>query len=143
MAQKVREVMTPAPVMLSGQSPLAQAADLMRRYDIGVVLIVDGERLLGMVTDRDIVVRAVADGRDVKQTSVAEICSCDLITVGPDDDADSALCSMREHSIRRLPVVEDDHPVGVLSITDLKPEVVTTRTPRSLVTAWSSHLRRS
>ncbi|GAA4488793.1 CBS domain-containing protein [Actinoallomurus oryzae] len=119
MPQKVRDVMTPAPVSVSGQTSLSHAAGLMRAHDIGVVLILDDGRLLGMVTDRDIVVRAVADGRDVTQTTVAEICSCDLITVSPDDDAGIALRSMREHSIRRLPVVEDDHPVGVLSITDL------------------------
>lgn len=119
MARKVRDVMTPAPVSVSGQTSLSQAAGLMRAHGIGVVLILDDGRLLGMVTDRDIVVRAVADGRDVTQTTVAEVCSCDLVTVSPDDDADTALRSMREHLIRRLPVVEDDRPVGVLSITDL------------------------
>lgn len=119
MARKVRDVMTPAPVSVPGQTSLSQAAGLMRAHGIGVVLILDDGRLLGMVTDRDIVVRAVADGRDVTQTTVAEICSCDLVTVSPDDDADTALRSMREHLIRRLPVVEDDRPVGVLSITDL------------------------
>ncbi|MFB9836857.1 CBS domain-containing protein [Actinoallomurus acaciae] len=119
MARKIRDVMTPAPVSVSGQTSLSHAAGLMRAHGIGVLLILDDGRLLGMVTDRDIVVRAVADGRDVRRTTVAEICSCDLITVSPDDDADNALRSMREHLIRRLPVVEDDRPVGVLSITDL------------------------
>jgi CBS domain-containing protein len=119
MARKVSDVMTPAPVSVSGQTSLSHAARLMRAHDVGVVLVLDDGRLLGMVTDRDIVVRAVADGRDVTRTTVAEICSCDLITVSPGDDADSALRTMREHFIRRLPVVEDDRPVGVLSITDL------------------------
>lgn len=122
MGKKVRDVMTPAPVSVSGQTPLTRAADLMREHGIGDVLVVEKDRLCGMVTDRDIVVRAVADGRDPSQATVGEICSSELVTVSPGDDADAAVQAMRERAIRRLPVVEEDRPVGVLSIGDLAIE---------------------
>jgi CBS domain-containing protein len=122
MAQKVSDLMTSAPVSLRPAQPLTEAAKAMREQGIGSVLVVDGGRLKGLVTDRDIVVRAVADGRDPGRTTLAEVCSPDLVTAAPDDDADTAVQRMREHGVRRIPVVDGDRPVGVLSIGDMAIE---------------------
>lgn len=119
MAQKVRDIMTPEPVALPLDAPLTEAARLMRDHDVGGVLVRQGDRLCGLLTDRDIVVRAVAEGRDLAGTRLYEVCSAGLVTVGPDDDAETALTLMRERAIRRLPVVEDGRVVGIVSIGDL------------------------
>jgi CBS domain-containing protein len=122
MVQKVSDLMTSAPVSLRPAQPLTEAARAMREQGIGSVLVVDGGRLKGLVTDRDIVVRAVADGRDPGRTTLADVCSPDLVTAAPDDDADTAVQRMREHGVRRIPVVDGDRPVGVLSIGDMAIE---------------------
>lgn len=119
MAQKVNEVMTPLPVTVSPDASLVQVGDLMRQHGIGDVLVVHEGRLRGLVTDRDIVVRAVALERDMAVTPVAEICSTNVIMVSPTQDADEAVLLMREHAVRRLPVVDGDRPVGMVSIGDL------------------------
>lgn len=122
MAQKVSELMTSAPVALRSGQPLTEAARAMRENGIGAVLVIDDGKLKGLVTDRDIVVRAVADGRDPGQTPVAEVCSPDLVTTAPNDDADAAVRRMREHGVRRIPVVDGGRPVGMLSIGDMAIE---------------------
>jgi CBS domain-containing protein len=122
MAQKVSELMTSAPVSLSSGQPLTEAAKAMRKQGIGSVLVVDDGQLKGLVTDRDIVVRAVADGRDPGQTPLADVCSPDLVTVAPNDDADTVVQRMRERRVRRVPVVDGGRPVGVVSIGDMAIE---------------------
>jgi CBS domain-containing protein len=122
MAQKVREVMTGPPHTLHPQQTLTDAAHIMRDQGVGSVLVIADETLKGLVTDRDIVVRGIAKGLDPNNTPVAEIVSADPITVGADDDADTAVQRMREAAVRRLPVVEDGRPVGILSIGDLAIE---------------------
>ena len=122
VAQKVSQIMTPAPVALRSAQPVADAAKVMRDHGIGNVLVVDDGQLKGLVTDRDIVVRAVADTRDPATTPVGEICSPDPVTVAPSDDAETVVRHMRERAIRRVPVVEDGHPVGILSIGDMALE---------------------
>lgn len=122
MAQKVRELMSAAPVALRSGQPLTEAAKAMREQGIGAVLVEDDGHLKGLVTDRDIVVRAVADGRDPNTTPVAEVCSADLVTAAPGDDADTAVRRMREHAVRRIPVVEDGRAVGLLSLGDMAIE---------------------
>lgn len=119
MAQRVNEVMTPVPVAVSPDTTLVTVSDLMRRHGIGDVLVVHEGRLRGMVTDRDIVVRAVAVQRDVEGTTVADICSTNVVTVAPEQDADEAVRLMRRHAVRRLPVVDGDRPIGMVSIGDL------------------------
>ncbi|MEO3827150.1 CBS domain-containing protein [Actinomadura sp. B10D3] len=119
MAQKVNEVMTPVPVAVSPDTSLVEVGDLMRRHGIGDVLVVHEGRLRGLVTDRDIVVRAVAAQRDMAATKVAEICSTNMITITPGEDADAAVRLMRRHAVRRLPVVDGDRPIGMVSIGDL------------------------
>jgi CBS domain-containing protein len=122
MAQRVSEIMTPAPVAVQSAQPVTEAAKVMRDHGVGAVLVVDDGQLKGLLTDRDIVVRAVADIRDPATTLVSEICSPDLVTVAPEDDADTVVRRMRERAVRRVPVVEDGHLVGVLSIGDMALE---------------------
>jgi CBS domain-containing protein len=119
MAQKVREVMTPSPVSLRSSEPLTEAAKAMRDHGIGSVLIIDDGELQGMVTDRDIVVRGIAQNQDPASTPVSEVCSPDLMVVGPDDDADMAVIRMREKAVRRIPVVDDGVAIGIVSIGDM------------------------
>jgi CBS domain-containing protein len=122
MARTVREVMTGSPVCLSPQTTLPDAARQMDEHDIGDVLVVDNDKLVGMVTDRDIVVRAIAQGRDPSSTTLGEISTGDLVTVDADDQVSRAVELMREHAVRRLPVVEGGRPVGIVSIGDLAVE---------------------
>lgn len=119
MAQKVREVMTSAPIALQSNAPIQEAARQMRDQGIGGVPVVDGDRIRGIVTDRDIVVRTLAEGRDPTTMSVGEICSSDLVFVGPEDDADQAVELMRMRAVRRIPVVEGSSLVGLISIGDM------------------------
>ena len=119
MRTKIAEVMTPAPVTLPMTAPMRAAASLMRDANVGDVLVLDGQELVGIVTDRDLVVRGLALGADPDVVSVAEVTTASPITVAPDDDPAEAVALMREHGIRRIPVVERGVPVGVVSIGDL------------------------
>ncbi|MER7710888.1 CBS domain-containing protein [Streptomyces werraensis] len=122
MAHHVRDIMTAAPVTVGPQTSVAQAARLMRDHDLGAVLVTDDGRLRGLVTDRDLVVRSVAEGLDPEETTVVRACSEDLVTVRPDDELDVAVRLMREHAVRRVPVVDGEQPVGVLSLGDVALE---------------------
>lgn len=119
MQTKIANVMTPAPVTLPLTAPLRSAAALMRDAQVGDVLVVEGERLIGIVTDRDLVVRGLAEGADPDIVSVAEVATASPVTLGPDDDPAEAVALMRRHGVRRVPVVENGVPVGVVSIGDL------------------------
>ena len=122
MPQKVREIMTGEPHVLRPQQTLTDAAHIMRDHGVGAVVVIADGTLKGLVTDRDIVVRGIAAGLDPNNTAVAEIISADVVTVGPEDDAGTAVRRMREAAVRRLPVVEDGRPVGIVSIGDLATE---------------------
>ncbi len=122
MARSVNEVMTHDPQTVDAGDTLAEAARVMREADVGPVLVLDGGRLAGIITDRDIVVRAVADGRDPQSTPVREASSASVVTLSPDQDLDEAVRLMREHDVRRLPVVQDGRPVGILAIGDVAVE---------------------
>ncbi len=122
MAANIREVMTPNPVTLPATSLAIEAARAMRDSDIGDVIVLDGQTICGIVTDRDIVVRAVAEGLDPASTPLMEICSRELTTIAPHESVDKAVHLMREKAIRRLPVVENKRPVGIVSIGDLALE---------------------
>jgi CBS domain-containing protein len=121
-AKDVSVVMTDQPVVLGAQSLLTDAAGAMRDSDIGDVIVVEGGSVYGIVTDRDIVVRGIATGKDPSTTRLDEICSKELATVSPDTGVDDAVRIMREKAIRRLPVIEGGKPVGVVSIGDLAVE---------------------
>jgi CBS domain-containing protein len=121
--QDIREVMTAAPETVGVGSTLSEAATQMKRQDAGAMVVVDEtEKVVGIITDRDIAVRAVAEGRDVKTTRVGEVTSRDLETLAPTDSVDDAVRIMRERKIRRLPVVEGGRPVGIVSLGDLALE---------------------
>jgi len=122
MATTVAEVMTRRPIAVSPEESLAQAARAMRDSDSGDVLVVEEDRLVGILTDRDIVVRAVASDRDPSTTPVREACSTDLETVTPDARIDEVSELMRLRAVRRLPVVEGARPVGIVSLGDLAVE---------------------
>jgi CBS domain-containing protein len=119
MSQQVKDVMTERPVTLDADASLADAARLMRDRGIGDVIVVAGDNAEGIVTDRDIVIRAVAEGADPTRTALREVASGDLAAVAPDDPVERAIELMRERAIRRLPVLESGKPVGVLSLGDL------------------------
>lgn len=116
----VRELMTECPKSLSNDCTLEEAAVVMRDEGIGDILVFDGdEQLLGILTDRDIVIRCLAAGMDCRTARVTDAMSGTLVTVEPDDSAHQAVLLMREHEIRRLPVCEDREVVGIVSIGDL------------------------
>jgi CBS domain-containing protein len=120
MGPKVHEVMTDRPRCVTPETPVAEAAQLMETEDVGSLPILDGEQLAGMVTDRDIVIRAVAKGKDPKGMPVREVASRDLVTVHADDDLSDALQLMASHQVRRLPVVDDDNTlVGIVAQADV------------------------
>ena len=122
MATTVDQVMTHDPRTISKSDSLADAAKQMRDADIGAVLVEDSGKLAGIVTDRDIVVRAVADGRDPSSVKAGEICSGNVATVTPDQTLEDAVKLMRDQDVRRAPVVQDGKPVGILSLGDLSVE---------------------
>lgn len=120
MDQSIRDVMTPNPCAISPSASVMDAAQIMRGSDIGDVIVLEDNRLFGIVTDRDIVVRALAAGADPNTTSVAEICSRDLTTIEPTAGVGQAVRLMREKAIRRLPVVDENGFVlGIVSIGDV------------------------
>ncbi|MFD7294080.1 CBS domain-containing protein [Streptomyces sp. NPDC059897] len=130
MADVVREVMTPGVVAVRPDASLVEAAQLMRAQDIGDVLVADDTRVVGVLTDRDIALRAVADGADPLTVSAEAVCTPHPVSVGPDDEVSAAVALMREHAVRRLPVVQDGHAVGMISLGDL----ALTRDPASALT---------
>ena len=122
--QTVKDVMTTSVVYLPSETTLAEAARTMREQDIGDVVVADGPTLTGLVTDRDIVVRAVAERFDPASTTIGEIVSRDLITVRPDDSLHSAALLMRDNAIRRVLVCDDEKGlVGIVSIGDLAERI--------------------
>ncbi|TMK70483.1 MAG: CBS domain-containing protein [Actinobacteria bacterium] len=120
MGQRIREVMTSNPSTIEPNKTVADAARIMKQEDAGVVPVTENGRLTGMVTDRDIAIRVVAEGKDPKSTPVREVASKDLVTVDPQQDLDEALRLMAKHQVRRLPVVEEDgRLVGVVAQADV------------------------
>jgi CBS domain-containing protein len=119
MAARVKDVMTPGVVAVRPDASLVEAARLMAGQNIGDVVVADGQRVVGVLTDRDITVRAVAEGLDPQAVAAGSVCTPDPLVVGPRDPVADAVALMREHAVRRLPVVEDGLPVGMVSLGDL------------------------
>ncbi len=127
---QVRELMTESPRTVPPDASAVDAAKVMQNEDAGIVPIVEGDgRLIGVVTDRDIALRVVAEGREPDSTKVAEIASQNLATVDPQQDIDEALRLMAEHQVHRLPVVEEDgRLVGILAQADVARHLDASRT---------------
>ena len=128
MAKSIKDAMTTKPASLPASATVADAAQQMRELDIGDVLVEQEGRLAGIVTDRDIVVRAIAEGRDVT-SKLGDIVSSEVVCITPAESADDAIRLMRERALRRVPVVENGRPVGIVSLGDLAGE----RDPRSVL----------
>ena len=111
---KVRELMTKQPTTVQPDARLGEVATLMKQEDCGSIPVVEGGRLVGIVTDRDIVVRGIAAGMDPKTQRVSEVMSADPVVIGPDEDVTDAEKKMAERQVRRLPVVEGGKLVGII-----------------------------
>jgi CBS domain-containing protein len=123
MTKSVRELMSSNPRSVPSDGTVVDAAQIMRDENVGLVPVVDGERLIGTVTDRDITLRVVAEQQDPQSVQIREIASTDLVTVDPQQDLDEALRLMAQHQVRRLPVVEEDgRLVGVVAQADVARE---------------------
>jgi len=119
MAETLREVMRQSPVTVPPDMNLVEASRTMKEFDIGDLIVMENGTVVGIVTDRDITIRATAEGKDPKSTTLAEIYSKNLVTIEPDATVDDAVELMRSKALRRLPVVEGNKPVGVVSLGDL------------------------
>lgn len=131
---KVADMMTENVIALPSSAPILEAARRMRDFDVGVVVVTDGAKACGLVTDRDIAVRAVAEGLDAATTPLSAVCTKDLALLSPEDDVDRAIELMRERAIRRAPVVIEERLVGIVSLGDLAIE----RDPNSVLGAISA-----
>jgi CBS domain-containing protein len=120
--RKVRDIMSSAPVCMAPGESVSAAAKAMKRHGIGTVLVLTDGKLSGLVTDRDITVRVLAENRDPQTTRVGDICSGEPAVLGPDDDLEQATQLVRDRAVRRIPVLADGTPVGVLSVGDLALE---------------------
>ena len=120
MAESIRDVMTKEPRALVSGAKVMEAARLMRDEDAGMIPVVEGDTLVGTVTDRDIAIRVVAEGKSPESVTVGEIASRDLVTIDPQQELDEALRLMAQHQVRRLPVVEEDGKlVGIVAQADI------------------------
>ena len=117
--EKVRDAMTPSPTSIDAGAPVVEAARAMASQDVGSLPVVDGGTLVGMVTDRDLVLNVLAKDVDPHSTTVATVCTDDPVVVGPEDSLDDALQRMAREQVRRLPVVEDEQLVGILAQADV------------------------
>jgi CBS domain-containing protein len=120
MAKTIHDLMTSNPSTIEPDKTVADAAKLMRDEDAGLIPIVEGQKLAGTITDRDIAIRVVAEGKDPQSSTVRDVMTSRLVTVDPDQDLDEALRLMAEHQVRRLPVVEEDGKlVGIVAQADI------------------------
>jgi CBS domain-containing protein len=121
---KLREMMTKQTHCVSPDTPVIEAAGLMRLHDIGVVPVVEDDRIVGMLTDRDIVLQVVADGGDARAIAVRDVMSNGSISVGEEQDVDEAVGLMQKYQVRRLPVVDASGKlVGIVSLGDIAVDV--------------------
>ena len=119
MAKSVRDAMTEEPRSIGTSVLVVEAARLMREAHIGALPITDGEQLVGIITDRDITTRVVAEAADPATTSVGDVCTRDVISVEADRDDDEAVELMAHHQVRRLPVVENGRLIGIVAQADI------------------------
>jgi CBS domain-containing protein len=123
MTRKMQDIMSAAPVCMAATESVSAAARTMKQHGIGTVLVMTDGRLSGLVTDRDITVRVLAEDRDPLATCVGDICISEVAVLGPDDDVERAIRLVRDRAVRRIPVLRDGIPVGVVSAGDLALEL--------------------
>jgi CBS domain-containing protein len=129
MAETIRDVMTHNPRSLESSSSAVEAARVMRDVNVGLIPVVEGDRLIGTVTDRDIAVRIVAEGMSPDRINVGEIASRELVTIDAAQELDEALRLMAKHQVRRLPVVEKDGKlIGIVAQADVAKHATPTQT---------------
>jgi CBS domain-containing protein len=129
MAKSIQELMSTNPVAIDADQSVADAAKMLRDEDVGLAPIIEGDKLIGTVTDRDIAIRVVAEGKDPASTKVRQIASTDLVTVDLEQDLDEALRLMARHQVRRLPVVDESaRLVGVFAQADVAREASVSQT---------------
>jgi CBS domain-containing protein len=123
MSRSIRELMTANPCAIDADKTVDYAAKMMRDEDVGFAPIVEGDRLIGTLTDRDVAIGVVAEGKDPRSTTVRDVASKRLVTIDPQQSLDEALRLMAKHQVRRLPVVEEDRRlIGVLAQADIARE---------------------
>lgn len=127
-AKSVRELMSQDVTTVAPDATVIDAAKLIKEKDVGPLPVVENGRLVGMVTDRDIVVRVLAEGRDPGSTPVRDVASEDLVTISADQELDEALRLLAQHQVRRLPVVEGDRLVGIIAQADVAREASAAKT---------------
>lgn len=130
MGTSIRDVMSSNPCAIDADKPVAHAAKMMKQEDVGLAPVVEGDRLVGTLTDRDIVLRVVAEGKDPQTVTTREVASTDLVTIDPQQDLEEALRLMASKQVRRLPVVEEGLLVGVLAQADIAREAEEQQTGR-------------
>jgi CBS domain-containing protein len=116
---QIKDLMTTNPVTCETSTSVVDAAKTMARKDVGPLPVVEGGRIVGLVTDRDLVIRVLAEGRDPQRTTIGEIASTDLVTITPDTSLEEALKLLAKKQVRRLPVVEGDQVVGIIAQADV------------------------
>jgi CBS domain-containing protein len=119
MAESIRDVMTTDPQTVDTGTTLAGAASLMKERDVGALIVTEQGSVTAIVTDRDIVIRGVAEGADPESARVGDVATQELTALSPGDTVDDAIQAMRQQNVRRLPVVEDGQAVGIVSLGDL------------------------
>jgi CBS domain-containing protein len=119
MAKTIRDLMTENPCAIDADKPVAYAAKMMRDENVGLAPIVEGEKLVGTLTDRDIAIRVVAEGKDPQTTTVREVATTRVVTIDPNQDLADALRLMAKNQVRRLPVVEDGRLAGIVAQADV------------------------
>jgi CBS domain-containing protein len=122
MADTIRDLMAESPAKVEPGDSVEDAARKMKENDVGALLVVEDDELKGIVTDRDIVIKAVAEGDKPGKAKVEDVCTADTTSIEPDTSIDDAIAKMRDADVRRLPVVEDGKPVGIVSLGDLAIE---------------------
>jgi CBS domain-containing protein len=120
MKKTIRDVMTNDPRTIDADKPVVHAARMMRDEDVGLAPIVEGQKLIGTLTDRDIAIRVVAEGKDPQTTIVREVATSQFVTIDPDEDLDEALRLMAKNQVRRLPVLDQDGRLaGIVAQADV------------------------
>ncbi len=135
MTRKMRDIMSPAPVCMAPGESVAAAARAMKEHDTGTVLVLSDGWLSGLVTERDIMVRVLAENRDPLTTLVGDICGGELTVLGPDDEVEQAIRLVRERAVRRIPILADGTAVGMVYIGDLAPDAGEPSAPTILAAA--------